>query len=178
MKILLSIIISLILTAPIFISIFFYYRKKNIKWIYGGGFLTLIATFFIFLIAIEIRIPDNNFNENEFKQSYTNVFQSELPNSVKIFKKEYKREGGLFGAEYWTATIEYNENGYVDLLNYVKKENEMLLQDFSDKPKVDCITGDNIIYSIKTNYMNPWNYEIIFFEDRKTTQIKLTVYGD
>jgi hypothetical protein len=175
MKILLSIIISLILTAPIFISIFLYHRKKNVKWIYGGGFLTLITTIFIFLLVLMIRIPDNSFNDNEFKQSYTNIFHLELPNSVKILKKEYKKEGGLFGSEYWTATVEYNENGYVDLLNYVKKENEMLLQDFSVKPKVDCITGDNIIYSIKTNYMNPWNYEVNFFEDRKTAQIKLII---
>jgi len=178
MKILLSIIIGLFITAPIFISIFIYNRKKKMKWIYGGSFLTLIATFIIFLTLLEIKIPNNNFNENEFKQRYSNVFQIKLPGSVKILKKEYKKDVGLFGSEYWTATIIYDENGYMNLLNYVKKENEMLLQDYTGKPKIDCVTGYNIIYSIKTNYMNPYNYEVFFFEDKKTAQIKLIIYGD
>jgi hypothetical protein len=97
MKILLSIIIGVFITAPIFISILIYNRKKKMNWIYGGAFLTLIATFIIFLTFLEIRIPSNNFNENEFRQKFTNVFQIELPGSVEILKKEYKKDGGLFG---------------------------------------------------------------------------------
>ena len=178
MKIVLSIIISIIITAPIFISVFIYCRKKHIKWIYGGAFLSFIATFSIFLILLEIKMPSNNFNENGFKQIYSEVFNLELPSSVSFLKKQYKKESGLFGTEYWTVTILYDSNGYKDLLNCVKKENEMLMQDFRGKPKIDCTTGDNIIYSITTNNNNPWNYEVNFFEDMKTVQIELIIFGD
>ena len=54
----------------------------------------------------------------------------------------------------------------------------MLMQDFRGKPKIDCTTGDNIIYSITTNNNNPWNYEVNFFEDMKTVQIELIIFGD
>lgn len=148
------------------------------KWIYGGAFITLIATFFVLLILLEIRMPNNDFNEKDFRNNYNEIFKFKFPDSAKIVKKEYKKDGGFLGDEYWTVRIEYSDNEYKELLNYVKSENEMLLKDYSNKPILDCITGKNIIYSIATNYMNPWNYEIYFFEDRKTIRIKLIIYGD
>jgi hypothetical protein len=178
MKIILSIIVVLFITAPTFISIFIFNRKKQIKWIYGGALLTLIATFVVFLILMEIRIPNNDFNEKEFKHNYTEIFKLKFPSSANILKKEYKKDSGLFGHEYWTVRLIYSEDEYNNLLNYVKDENEMLLQDYSENPKPDCITGKSIIYSIATNYMNPWNYEIYFFEDRETIRLKMIIYGD
>jgi hypothetical protein len=60
MKIILSIIIGLVIIAPTFISILIFNRKKKMKWIYGGAFITLIATFFVLLILLEIRMPNND----------------------------------------------------------------------------------------------------------------------
>jgi hypothetical protein len=178
MKTILSIIIGLVIIAPTFISIFIFNRKNQIKWIYGGAFFTLIATFFVLLILMEIQIPDTDFKINNFRNIYTEIFQLNFPDSANIIEKDYRKDGGLFGHEYWTVTIKYSDSQYEELLDYVKSENEMLLKDYDEKPKLDCVTGENIIYSITTNYMNPWNYEIDFFEDRKTTRIKLRIHGD
>jgi hypothetical protein len=178
MKIILSIIVGLILIAPTIISFIIFKRKKRTAWIYGGILLTLITTILFFYILMEIKMPNNKFNENSFRENYKDIFKLELPSDYGLIYKKYEKESGLFGNETWTAKISYNEEEYSKLLNYVKAENEMLLKDYSNNPIVDCETGNKIVYSIQTNYMNPWNYNIDFYEDNKTLRLQIVIYGD
>lgn len=178
MKIILSIIVGLILISPTIISLIIFKRKKRTAWIYGGISLTLITTILFFYILIEIKLPNNKFNDKRFRETYKDVFTLDLPNDYTLIDKKYEKESGLFGNEIWIAKISYNENEYLKLLNYVKSENEMLLKDYKNNPLVDCETGNKIVYSIQTNYMNPWNYNIDFFEDNKTLRLKIVMYGD
>jgi len=167
------------LMVPILISLIVFKRNKQIKWVYGGIVFTLIMTMLAFFTLITIRFPDNTFYESDFEETYEEIFfKMELPNEYNLIAKDYEKGSGLFGHETWTARLSFNEKDYTKLLNYVKNENQMLLEDHTDNPLTDCKTGDKIIYSIATSYMNPWNYNIDFFEDNKTFRLTMIVYGD
>lgn len=178
MKIILSIITGLLIILPTIISILIYKKKKLLNWIYGGLILTLITTILSFNILLEIRLPDNRFDENSFKRTYKDIFNMELPIESKITDKKYEKEIGLFGNETWKAKISLDERAYFKLLNNIKTENKILLKDYNKNEVIDCETGIKIAYSINTNYMNPWNYKIDFFEDNKTIRVTITVLGD
>ena len=178
MKIILSIIIGLILIVPTCISILIFKKKNQIKWMYGGILLTLIFTILLFYILMEIRLPNNSFSEDRFKETYKEIFQLDLQSGYKIIDKKYEKESGLFGNEIWTVSISLNGNDYLKLLNYVKTENQMQLKDYNQNPLIDCETTNKIVYSIQTTYMHPWNYNIDFFDDKKTIRMKIIEYRD
>ena len=54
----------------------------------------------------------------------------------------------------------------------------MQLKDYNENPLIDCETTDKIVYSIQTTYMNPWNYNINFFDDKKTIRMEIIVNKD
>ncbi len=178
MKTILSIIVGLILIAPTFISLFIYKRKGRIAWVYGGAGMTFFATVLYSCLLMEIRFPGNDFSEADFRKTYKMIFNVALPKNIDIVESKYERGSGLFGNETWRARISFNEADYLKLLDYVKTENELLLKNHVNNPLNDCQTGQKIIYTIQTNYMNPWNYNIEFFQDKKTVRLVLTIYGE
>jgi len=178
MKLILSIIIGLILIVPTCISFLIFKKKNQIKWMYGGILLTLIFTILLFYILMEIRLPNNSFSEDRFKETYKEIFHLDLQSGYEIIDKKYEKESGLFGSEIWTVRISLNGNDYLKLLDYVKTENEMQLKDYNENPLIDCETTDKIVYSIQTTYMNPWNYNINFFDDKKTIRMEIIVNKD
>jgi len=178
MKIIISEVLGFILLVPLLFAVKLYARNKRIKWIYAGLVLTTFMSILFFNFLLEFRLPSNTFEESRFKETYKEIFQLEFPTNYSLISKKYTKEGGLYGTEIWTASILFNEIEYLKLLNRIKEENEILLKDFTEDPVSDCETGHKIVYTIKTNYMNPWNYNIDFFQDKRTVRIELTIFRD